>query len=305
MTMNEDSKAQMTVFFVDVAGSVQLYDAIGDSLAHEKIVKCLKSISLLITAAGGRIVEIIGDEVMATFDHADQAFEAARQVQKQLGADIESQVGVRIGFHSGLTALTEGHPFGDTVNVAARMVNFAKSGQIIIDHQTVERLSKDKREGLRVVGRNYIKGKPEPYIIHEVLWDESENTMLLTMPRMGYANRRRNEASVNLKYRKQILSLNEFSGELVLGRGQQCGLVVDSGTASRTHAVVSCRNGMLIIKDQSTNGTFIRTCNGKRSTDGIEMIIHREQWMADAAGIVSLGAAIKENDPNLIHFRVI
>ncbi len=302
--MNDGDKSQMTIFFADVAGSVELYDSIGDRLAHEKIVGCLQQMSLLIEDRGGRIIEIIGDEIMAAFVHPDQAFEAARQIQHGLSTETGAQIGVRIGFHCGLTAVTEGHPYGDTVNVAARMVNLAKSGQIITNHQSVEFLSELNRARLRIVGKVFIKGKPDPYTIHEVVWDESECTVVSTLPRTGFVNRRRNEASVFLKYKGRLLNLRESSGELVVGRGQRCGLVVDSGAASRMHAVVSCRNGMIVIKDQSTNGTFIRTFEGKRAADGIELIIHGDEWMADAAGIFSLGASIEKDDPNLIYFRM-
>ncbi|MGR9106679.1 MAG: adenylate/guanylate cyclase domain-containing protein [Gammaproteobacteria bacterium] len=302
--MKNGDKSLMTIFFVDVAGSVELYDSIGDILAHEKIVGCLNHMSSLIEKQGGRVVEIIGDEIMAAFTDPDQAFDAAMQIQKSLADESESRLGVRIGFHSGPTAVTEGHPFGDTVNVAARMVNLAKSSQIITNHHTVEELSEFNRARLRTVDKVFIKGKPDPYTIHEVVWDESECTMVLTLPQSGFVNRRRSEASLSLKYKGRTLYLGEASGEVVIGRGQRCGLIVDSGAASRMHAVVACRNGMMVIKDQSTNGTFIRTFAGKRATDGIELFIHHEEWMADATGVFSLGAAITKDDPNLIYFRI-
>ena len=302
--MKNGLKSPMTIFFVDVAGSVELYDSLGDITAHEKIVECLKHLTSVIENHGGRVVEIIGDEIMAAFADPNWAFDAATQIQVSLSAEVESSLGVRIGFHSGPTAHSQGHPYGDTVNVAARMVNLAKSGQIITNHLTVKGLSETNRTRMRVVDKTFIKGKPNPFTIHEVVWDESECTMVLTLPQAGFVNRRRNEASVYLKYRSKVLNLNESSGEIVIGRGQRCGLVVSSGTASRTHAVVSCRNGVMVVKDQSTNGTFVRTFRGKRATDGIELFIHREEWVTDANGVFSLGEAIRKDDPNLVYFRM-
>lgn len=302
--MPNGTKSPMTIFFVDVVGSVELYHSLGDVLAREKIVRCLSKMSSLIELQGGRVIEIIGDEIMAAFADPNQAFEAATRIQTSLLEKPGSRLSVRIGFHAGPTAEAKGHPYGDTVNVAARMVNLAKSGQIITNHQTVADLSTENRARVRFVDKTFIKGKPEPYTIHEVVWDESESTMVLTLPHTGHLNRRRTAASIYLKYQGKVLYLSEASGEVVLGRGQRCGLVINSGAASRTHAVVSCRNGMMVLKDQSTNGTFVRTFAGKRATDGIDLFIHHEEWMSDAAGVFSLGVAISKEDPNLIYFRI-
>ncbi len=302
--MKDGFKSPMTIFFADVAGSVQLYDSIGDIPAHEKIVGRLNQLSSIIQGQGGRVVEIIGDQIMAAFSDPDQAVEAATLIQSSLVEETASEFGVRIGFHSGLTAAADGHPYGDTVNVAARMVNLAKSGQIITDHQTADDLSEANRARMRVIDKNFfIKGKPNPYDIYEVVWDESESTVVLTVPKTGYAQRRRTELSLYLKYRGKILNITQYSGEVVLGRGRRCGLVIHSGAASRTHAMVSCHNGMMVIKDQSTNGTFIRTFENKNANQGVDQFIHHEEWMSDSAGVFSLGEAIEKHGPNIIHFR--
>lgn len=293
----------MTVFFGDVAGSVELYDTLGDERAHEKILSCLGEMTAMIESHGGRVVEVIGDEVMAVFGSADSALEAACGIQRRLMVTNEYQLGVRVGFHSGPTAMTDGHPYGDTVNVAARMVNIAKSGQIMISHLAQESVSEHNQSRVRFVDRVYIKGKKAPYSIHEVIWDNSEHTLVVTPNVEGYANRRRNEVGLILTYRETSVPLTEASGELILGRGKQCGLVVSSDAASRVHATVSCRNGKIIVRDQSTNGTYIRTLQGKRSADGLDLFIHHEEWVSDGVGVMSLGETITEQSPDLVHFR--
>jgi len=297
-------KSQMTIFFVDVAGSVELYDSLGDTLAHEKVVQCLDQMSEVIKCRNGRVIEIIGDEIMAAFDSTDDALEAAMQIQNNLTQETELKLGVRIGFHAGMTAQKKNHPFGDTVNLASRMVNIAKSGQIITNHLTAECLSEDNQTRLRQVDRVYLKGKPDPYTIHVVVWDESESTMALVLPKNGYVNRRRSESSLFLRHRGEEIQFTQSSGEVVLGRGLRCGLVVDSDTASRFHCVVSWRNGKIVLKDQSTNGTYIRTAEGNRSSDGIDFFIHREEWVSDSVGVFSLGEEVIDDDPNLIHFTI-
>lgn len=303
--MNKTSISEMTVFFADVAGSVQLYDAIGDIQAHQKVVECLNHMTAIVEKFKGRVVEIIGDELMSVFLDPDSAFDAAYEIQKSLAKDSESQLGVRIGFHFGKAAQTEdGHPYGDTVNVAARMVSMAKSGQIITNHQTREYLATPNKIRTRYVDRVFVKGKKSPYNLHEVVWDERESTILLGAQHDNYIDRRNTALSLYLTYAGKEVHLTEASGELTLGRGPRCGLIVCSNSVSRLHGTIRCQNGKIVYKDQSTNGTYIRTLEGKRFADGQDVVVHNEQWVSDGTGMLSLGEPLTENNPDLVYFRI-
>lgn len=283
--MNKTSISETAVFFADVAGSVQLYDAIGDFQAHQQVVECLNHMTAIVEKFKGRVVEIIGDELMSVFLNPDSAFDAAYQIQKNLAKDSESQLGVRIGFHFGQIAQTEdGHPYGDTVNVAARMVSMAKSGQIITNHQTRERLAIPNKIRMHYVDRVFVKGKKTPYDLHEVLWDERESTILLGVQDDNYTDRRSAALSVYLTHAGKQTHLTEASGELTLGCGSRCGLIVGSNAASRLHGTISCQNGKIVYKDQSTNGTYIRTLKGKRFAGGQDGFLHRGEWVSDGRG---------------------
>ncbi len=302
--MDNAATSEMTVVFADVAGSVRLYDAIGDLPAHQRVVACLDRMTAIVERFDGQVVEIIGDELMSVFSKPDVAFDAASEIQRQLSKQGDTQLSVRIGFHFGPTAHKDGHPYGDTVNVAARMVSKAKSGQIITNHQTREYLAKLNQARTRFVDRVYIKGKTDPYDLHEVVWDDSESTVVLETDNTDYVNRRSSDRSLYLAYVDQKIKVTEASGELVLGRGSRSGLVVCSNAASRLHGILSCQNGKMVYKDQSTNGTYIRTLKGKRSADGKETFVHYDEWVSDGSGMLSLGEPLVEDNPNLVYFRI-
>jgi adenylate cyclase len=303
MTITQES--ELTIFFADIVGSVQLYDSMGNARAHALILSCLNQMTATIGHYGGRVVEVIGDEVMAVFSTADSAFVAACEIQRRLMQnDNENRLGVRIGFHCGLTAVSNNHPYGDTVNIAARMVNLAKSGQILVNQQTLACLSKLNKNQVRFLNSVFLKGKRDPYMIYEVLWEVCEQTMIATAQVESHSNRRCTEYSLCLYYRGRKILINEASGELLIGRGQQCSLNVNTDTASRIHTTVNCHNGKIVLKDQSTNGTFIRTLPGNRSTDGLELFIHREEWVSDSSGIFSLGKPIRDGAADLVQFQI-
>jgi len=302
--MNKTSISEMMVFFADVAGSVQLYDALGDLQAHQKVVECLDHMTIIVEKFGGRVVEIIGDELMSVFTDPDSAFDAACAIQKSLAKGSKSQLGVRIGFHFGRSAETNGHPYGDTVNIAARMVSMAKSGQIITNDQTCEYFSDANKARMRYVDRVFLKGKKVPYDLHEVVWDEDGSTVLLGATDTGYNNRRSTTLSLFLTYADKQIHLTEESGELILGRGPRCGLIVSVETASRLHGTISCQNGKMVYKDQSTNGTYVRTLEGKRFADGQDTFVHHKEWVSDGCGMLGLGEPLSDDNPDLVYFRI-
>jgi len=299
--MGESTSRQMTVLFADVAGSVELYATLGDLKAHSNIMHFLQSTTALIERHQGQVVETIGDEIMCTFDSTDSALAAACAVQESIRSEQAPALDVRVGFHTGLTSMSNGHPFGDTVNVAARVVALAKAGQIMLTDHAYQRLSDANKSRAHYFSEVYIKGKRTPYIIHQALWGQEDGTILTRRNFRPPVERRRQIKQVYLRYRDTEATLTEGL-ELLLGRGEQCGLRVDSEAVSRIHATVKCQGGKLVLTDRSTNGTFVRTISGKRSSDGLELFFHHDDWITTCNGVISLGKPMTSQNTNPIHF---
>jgi hypothetical protein len=302
--MGENTSREMTVMFADVAGSVALYTALGDVQAHQRIVPYLKSMSACIERHQGRVVETIGDEIMCAFTDPDCALNAACEIQETLQRDRKRGLDVRVGLHSGVTSVANGHPFGDTVNVAARVVALAKAGQIMLTDQAYRSLSAAGKSRTRFFRDVYIKGKRTPYTIHQALWDVDDHTLMVECNVAKPAERRHPVYRLSLRYRDAQTTLEEGS-ELLLGRGEQCGLRINSETASRIHAILKCHGGRLILTDRSTNGTFIKTMSGNRSADNLELFFHHDEWTTTCNGVLSLGQPVSNQNPDLVHFSFI
>src|SRR3989475_3966564 len=139
----EESR-QTTVLFADVSGSTKLYETAGDAAALTAIGRCIERMRKAAESTGGRVVKTIGDEIMALFPSPDAAAGAASEMHatiEQLPEVGGAKLGVRVGFHSGPVIQREDDVFGDTVNMAARLVEQAGKGQIIISHETAELVS--------------------------------------------------------------------------------------------------------------------------------------------------------------------
>lgn len=286
--------------FADVAGSTKLYEEVGDDKARAMIAHVIGLMSKSTQAMRGRVIKTIGDEVMCVFVDADSAVKAAYDMQEIISNDYTHgrALAIRVGAHFGPAILeADGDIFGDAVNVAARMAGIAKAGQIIVSEDTVERLNDELKSDAREFDRAPVKGKKEPMIIYEVVWQQEDVTRMaapgLIMPPTATISNK-----IKLRWRDQQLELTESSGVTVIGRGDQADFVIDDKLASRMHARIEVRRGKFVVVDQSTNGTFVKTNEGR------EVYLRREELHLLGAGCISMGKTTTAEDAELIYYIV-
>ena len=126
------------ILHADLTGYVRLMEG-----AEDRTVSRLKSVRAevwqpAIEAAGGRIVNIVADSVLAEFSSAVAAVAAAIDIQERMARfndvlDEEQRLMFRIGLHLGEVIFDETQTiFGDAVNVAARIQLMAEPGGIAV-----------------------------------------------------------------------------------------------------------------------------------------------------------------------------
>lgn len=90
------------------------------------------------TARGGRVIDTAGDSVLAVFDSATGAAQAAIAVQQQLTDELQhgaltERLQFRIGVHLGdVIECADGTVYGEGVNIAARLQALAEPGGIAV-----------------------------------------------------------------------------------------------------------------------------------------------------------------------------
>jgi adenylate cyclase len=106
---------------------------------------------------GGRVVKMIGDEVMfVTSDPAEGAL-ISMQLAEVYGDD-ETLPDVRVGLAMGPVLAREGDYFGPTVNRASRIVNIAYAGSAVVSDEVHEALEEDDRFGWKSLRPRRLKG---------------------------------------------------------------------------------------------------------------------------------------------------
>jgi adenylate cyclase len=155
---------EVAIVFADVVGSTKLYELLGDVRARDVVGICIDVMRTATDQNHGTVIKTMGDEVMATFPTADDALNAAAQMQKQITlhpqfiADAQT-VAIRIGCNFGPVVLENRDIFGSAVHTANRMTSQAKAGQIITTATMVERLSNDWRASVRQIDIATLKGR--------------------------------------------------------------------------------------------------------------------------------------------------
>ena len=297
--------SELVIFFADVAGSTRMYEIMGDSVAHEGIVKSLESISKYVKRNQGVVVEVIGDEIMAYFEQTMDAFNCACEIQKHFDfspAFHNHKIKIRIGFYQGSVELDQGHPYGDTVNVAARVTALARGGQTITTLETIDPLSEDKKALCRPFSRVKVKGKTDPLDTVEVIWSLEDATSIFVPSQVIDTSDPTTE--VVLTYNGQETVIEERHTPFTFGRGEDNNIVVPSTTASRSHARITSHYGEFVFVDHSTNGSYVITAPGRHAYDGIDMHLHHRRWAMMGNGRISFGKPVAKNDSFLVHFMI-
>lgn len=281
--MNRSKEQTLAVLFADVCDSTGIYERLGDAAAFAAMERCLEALRQKTAEQGGRVVKTIGDEIMAVFDEASAAFEAACQMQQAVELLVpaeEAKLAIRLGFHFG-PAIVEGDDvFGDTVNTAARLAQIAKASQIITSGDVLSVLPLMQREMTRDLDAYTVRGKAGELRLFEVIWHKPEElTMrLATVTPMAAA-----AARLWLKSGTREFTLDASRQRFTLGRDAACDLVLEDQLASRTHARIDRRRDKFALIDHSTNGTYV-TFQGEA-----EIALKREEVLLRGTGRVSFG----------------
>ncbi len=274
------------ILFADIAGSSALYESAGNAVALAAVTRCLQSLRDIAASFAGITVKTIGDAILCRFGGADQAVQAAIAMQEQAAGN---PLGVRIGLHYGAVVLAAEDVFGDSVNLAARIVALANPRQILTSGQSFDALPPHLRGVCRRLYATHVKGRSEEVTIFEVIWQQDGG---LTM--VGASQAARAPERLVLDYRGARLELAAGRGEISIGRDAASTIAVSAPLASRRHAAIAWKDGHFVLSDRSSNGTYIALENGR------DILLRREEFILTGRGAIGLGAPPEAGGDNLV-----
>ncbi len=290
--MTEHQSQLLTVLFVDIAGSMELYTQYGNVRAGVMVGKCIQELENVVINHCGEVVKRLGDGLLCTFDKTESAFLATELIRDN-HRDGE-QLSVHAGLDFGYVYPDDDSIYGDAVNVAARMADIAKHGEIIATAEFVKNLPEKLSKRTRFVDKVLVKGKSTPLKIYIIV---SEHDEALTEYWTRTEEKTIDSVGFELEYRGQVYVPETQSPQIVIGRLHTCDLVIDNDYTSRRHATIDIKRKRLFILDHSTNGTFVRKDNEK------PQLLRRELVQLLGNGVISLGVSPEQDPEHLIHYR--
>jgi len=127
-----------TVLFTDIADSTAAAERMGDRRWAMLMGQHTEDVRFLVATHRGREVKFTGDGFLATFDRPAAAVQAAAAIAAsahRLG------LGVRAGVHTGEVELTGDDVQGVAVNFAARVMDSAAPGEVLVSATTRDLLA--------------------------------------------------------------------------------------------------------------------------------------------------------------------
>ena len=129
------------VSFLDLTGYTRLTEEQGDEAAADLAERLRSLVRQTSREHEGESVKFLGDGVMFYFRKPGQSVLAALDMVEK--AATQSLPPARVGIHVGPVIFQEGDYFGRTVNLAARIAEYSRPGEVLVSRDVVEYVSGD------------------------------------------------------------------------------------------------------------------------------------------------------------------
>ena len=173
MNNGQFSRHLAALMSADVVGYSRLMadDEIGTIRA---LTICRDKITEIVKINRGRLVDFVGDNMLAEFSNTLDAVQCADRIHKTLeelnrGFPEHRHLEFRIGVHLGDVTTDDEHIYGEGVNIAARLESLAKPGGICISDMVFRQIQGKLDMEFVDMGLTELKNIPEPIRTYQLV----------------------------------------------------------------------------------------------------------------------------------------
>ena len=141
--------------FLDITGYTRLTQERGDAAAADLAISLARLVERTSLRHEGRPVKWLGDGVMLFFPKPGPGVVAA--LEMVAGVAEAGLPPAHVGLHAGPVIFQEGDYYGQTVNVAARIAEYARPGEVLVSQEVVDAASQSD-VAFREIGPVELKG---------------------------------------------------------------------------------------------------------------------------------------------------
>ena len=181
------------IFSADVKG-YSLLMADDEAYTVDKLKEYRSIMSDIIQFHSGRVVDAVGDNLLAEFSSAVDAVQCSVEIQKALKERNDpltknKRLEFRIGINIGDVIQDKDRIYGSGVNVAARIEGLAEPGGICISRNAYDHIKEKLGFGYEYLGDHKVKNINDPVRVYKVLTDPEDAGILVGIePKLAAAN---------------------------------------------------------------------------------------------------------------------
>lgn len=175
----ENYKSRLAaILSADVVGYSRLMSE--DELATIRTLSAYREkIRSHVHESGGRVVDSVGDNILAEFSSALKAVNCAVKIQDTLGRlnarlSENRKMRLRIGIELGEILIDHDLIYGDGINIAARLEGLAEPGGICISEVVFNQVHNKVEVGFVDIGEKALKNIPTPVRVYKIAGENAE-----------------------------------------------------------------------------------------------------------------------------------
>jgi adenylate cyclase len=300
--------AELTIAFVDLTGSVSVFETLGNDRAARAVTKLTQWIGTVGLEHNGKVVKMLGDGVLLSFTNNRLAVECMSLIQQEHAARAalwpkRLKLQMQIGMARGQVVQVDGDCFGDAVNVASRLSDLAGPEQILANDVVMRKLGNGAGIRSRTLGPMRIKGRVEMCEVFRIEWQTEMGSEFMTLPADLHALRRNAESvfgGIELEWLDANKSFNLTDLPVKVGRVPEADFVINDPRVSRLHVSIDIRSGNYLLEDISSYGTWVRFAGN----DNV-IALRRQECLLHSDGEFGLGAPFTDITTPTVSFRLV
>ncbi|QCB45539.1 adenylate/guanylate cyclase domain-containing protein [Hydrogenophaga sp. PAMC20947] len=300
--------AELTIAFVDLTGSVSVFETLGNDRAAKAVTQLTQWIGTVGIEHGGTVVKMLGDGVLLSFKSNRLAVECMSHIQQEHSERVARwpnrlKLLMQIGMARGQVVQVDGDCFGDAVNVASRLSDLAGPEQILVNDKVIRTLGARNGVRSRSLGPMRIKGRVESCEVFRIEWQSEMLSEFLTLPGDLRTLSKSTESvfgGIELGWLDASHSFNLTDLPVKIGRVPEANFVINDPRVSRLHASIDIRSGNYMIEDTSSYGTWVRFSRNKNVIS-----LRRQECLLHSDGEFSMGAPFTDFSAPTVSFRLV
>jgi class 3 adenylate cyclase len=150
-----------TFLFADLVGFTALSIERGDEEAAEVATRFQRTVRDLAAEHGATVVKSLGDGAMVRGDDAGEAV----RLGLELANGLDGLPPVRVGLNTGPAVERDGDYFGSTVNLAARLSQAARGGEVLLTEAT-RNAARRRNARLEERGARTFRNARDPVVVY-------------------------------------------------------------------------------------------------------------------------------------------